>query len=171
MGGTNKKTRDKNYKRILKRGDPEVCRSCKTPATEKELVVHHINNNYQDNRLENLCFLCRRCNYLSNPRKKPVDSVCVSVCEDWAEHSELKENRRMEPLFRQWVMKKMMEKNPRRLDYIINAGAENIGASTETTKRYIRKMSSDEGDYAIIRDSMNYQYLHFRKNNISRNEK
>ncbi len=58
-----------------------------------------------------------------------------------------------------------MKKNPRRLYYIINTGAEHIGASTETTKRYIRKMTSDEGDYVIIRDAMKYQYLHFRKKN------
>ena len=92
------------------------------------------------------------------------------MCEcvrDWAEHSELKENRRMEPLFRQWVLKKMMEKNPRRLDYFINAGAEHTGASTETTKRYIRKMTSDEGYYVIIHDPMKYQYLHFREKHLS----
>ena len=162
MGGLNKRTRDKLYKFLAKR-DGEVCWICKIPATEKQLVVHHKNNNNRDNRKKNLRLLCRRCNYLANPRKKPVDIVCVSVSEEWAEHSELKENRRLEPLFRQWVWQKMNEKNPRRIDYIINAGAEHIGASTETTKRYIRKMTSDEGDYVIIRDAKKFQYLHFRE--------
>ena len=162
MGGLNKRQRDKYYK-IQADLFGEYCRNCKVSGTKDTLVLHHINNNNKDNRKENHQLLCRRCNYLANPRKKPVDFVCVSVCEESAEQSELKENRRMEPLFRQWVLEKMMKKNPRRLEYFINAGAEHTGASTETTKRYMRKMTSEEGNYVITRDAMKYQYLHFRK--------
>jgi len=89
--------------------------------------------------------------------------MCVSVYEDWPMPPEMKENRRMEPLFRQWFFKKMTEKNPRRLDEIINEGAEIIGASTETTKRYLRKMTSNEGMYVVIKDPLGYPFIHFRE--------
>ncbi len=155
-----------SYRAIL-----EFCNArCANPKcrSKNNLTINHKTPLSQGgtNDPKNCQLLCRRCNYFKNPRKEPVDLMCECVW-DWAEHSELKENRRMEPLFRQWVLKKMMEKNPRRLDYFINAGAEHTGASTETTKRYIRKMTSDEGYYVIIHDPMKYQYLHFREKHLS----
>lgn len=162
MGGINKKTRKKLYKLLVER-DSECCRNCKVPATEKQLVIDHKNNNSKDNRLENLQLLCRKCNYLKNPRKKPFDFVCVSVCDERDAPPELKENRRMEPLFRQWLLKKMMENHPIRFDEAKNAGAEYVGCSSETTRKYLRTMTSSEGNYVIIRDSHGYEYIDFRE--------
>ena len=162
MGGLNKRQRDKFYK-IQADLYGEYCRNCKVSGTKKTLVLHHKNNNNKDNRTENHQLLCRRCNYLANPRKKPVDFVCVSVCEE-PPPNELKENRRMEPLFRRWFFRQMNQSNPRRYDPIVNAGAEHVGASTETIKRYLRKMTSTEGMYQIITDPLGYSYIHFKKN-------
>ena len=160
----NKRDRDKFY-RILAERDGEVCNICKTPASKKQLIVDHKNNNKRDNRLENLQLLCRKCNYLKNPRKKPVDFVCVSVCEERAPPPEMQANRRMEPLFRQWLFKKWMVNKSIRKDEAITAGAEHIGASTETTRRYVAKMTSSEGNYAIRKDALGYEYIHFKEQN------
>ena len=161
MGGLNKRQRDKYYK-IQADLFGEYCRNCKVSGTKDTLVLHHINNNNKDNRKENHQLLCRRCNYLVNPRKKPVDFVCVSVCEE-PTPTELKENRRMEPIFRQWVLRKLKVRHPRRIDEIITAGAEFVGASTETTKRYVRKMTSDEGFYFKFKDALGYEFIEFRE--------
>ena len=162
LGGINKRIRDKLYK-ILAERDGERCKNCKVPGTKKTLIVEHKNNNHHDNRPENCQLFCRRCNYLKNPRKKSFDTVCVSVCDERAAPPEMKENRRMEPLFRQWLFKKLMEVGPMRLDEAKNAGAEHIAASSETTRRYLRTMTSSEGNYRIFRDALGYEYIHFKE--------
>ena len=164
MGGLNKKQRDKYYK-IQADLYGEYCRNCKVTGTKKTLVLHHINNNSKDNRIENHQLLCRRCNYILNPRQKPFDPVCVSVCEERAAPPEMKENRRMEPLFRQWLLKKCMEMGSIRKDEAITAGAEHIGASTETTRRYVAKITSSEGNYFMTKNVHGYEFIRFKEQN------
>jgi len=144
--------------------DGEFCKSCQTPSSEKQLVVDHINNDNSDNRLENLQLLCKGCNYAKNPREKPVDNVCVSVCEEDRPMSpEMKENRRMEPRFRRWMFHKVIKSGKIRYEDSINAGAEFVGCSTETVKRYLKKMTSTEGSYEIRTDPHGYHYLHLKE--------
>jgi hypothetical protein len=163
MSKMNSRTRKLWYPIVVRR-DGEMCKNCKVPATEKQLVIDHKNNNNSDNRLENLQLLCRKCNYLKNPRNVSVDNLCVSVCEEERPlPPEMIENRRMEPRFRQWMIQKVTRGGNIRYEEALNAGAEHTGASTETIKRYLRKMTSSEGMYEIRNDSQGYPYIYFKE--------
>ena len=163
----NSRTRKKFYPILAKR-DGEVCKVCHTPSTEKQLVIDHRNNNNSDNRIENLQLLCRACNYCKNPRKEPVDNLCVSVCEEERPlPPEMIENRRKEPRFRRWVFDKVLANRRIRYEEAINAGAEYIQASSETVKRYLRKMTSSEGMYMIVNDSQGYPYVRLKDEDYS----
>lgn len=103
----NARTRLKLYPQVVAR-DGEQCKKCGVKSTEKQLVLDHKNNDNRDNRLENLQLCCKSCNYKKNPRKEPVDNMCVSVCEEARPMTpEMTENRRMEPLFRNWLFEKV----------------------------------------------------------------
>ena len=52
------------YRDIMKRsGIPAVCRSCGMKDT-RVLLVHHIDGNRKNNRIENLMWLCHNCHFL-----------------------------------------------------------------------------------------------------------
>lgn len=159
MSRMNSRTRKKLYPIIAKR-DGEICRVCHILATEKQLVLDHMNNDNSDNSLNNLQLLCKSCNYLKNPRKQPVDNLCVRVCEEERPLTpEMVENRRKEPRFRRWLFGKILKDGKIRYEEAVDAGAEYIQASTETVKRYLRKMTSSEGMYAIQNDAQGYPYV------------
>lgn len=163
MSKMNSRTRAKLYPIIAER-DGEFCRNCKIPTTEKQLEIDHINNYNSDNRLENLQLLCRSCNYIKNPRKEPVDNLCASVCEEERPlPPEMRENRRMEPRFRRWIFQKVLSLGNVRYEEALNAGAEYVGASTETVKRYLRKMTSSTGMYEVRNDAQGYPYIHLKE--------
>ena len=72
----NSKTRRKFYGMLVHR-DEEYCKFYGMLSDEGQLIVDHKDNNPLNNDPLNLQLLCRRCNYLKNPRKEPLD-YCVS---------------------------------------------------------------------------------------------
>ncbi len=141
----------------------EVCKICGVRGNKQTLEIDHKNNDNSDNRMENLQLLCRRCNYLKDQRKKPVDNMCVNVCEDERPlPPEMVENRRMEPMFRRWFFYKVLAEGKITYEEALNAGAEYTGSSTETIKRYLRKMTSSEGKYENRNDANGYPYIIFK---------
>jgi len=53
-------------------------------------------------------------------------------------------NRDKEPKFRKWVLEELERKGAvdgakANMEYVINTGAEIVGISTETVKRYLKK--------------------------------
>ena len=143
----NSLTRTRLYAIVAAR-DGEYCRCCGALSHERELILDHKDNNNSNNSLENLQILCRRCNYLKNPRR-PVDE-CVSVCESNEQTSELKVNRLKEPLFKRYVYTRIKESDSVPEEDLVNSGAEILGISPVTTSRYLRKLCSSAGLYEKV---------------------
>ena len=135
-------TRKKLYECVAKR-DGEYCKGCGALPHERQLVLDHKDNNNANNDPTNHQLLCRRCNYLKNPRR-PVD---ICECENEAqEHtSELDESRVKEPLFRKYVLHQLNEYGNVPEKELIDSGAEVVGISPVTAKRYLDKMCSLAG--------------------------
>ena len=139
MNGT---TRKKWYSYISNR-DGEYCKCCGKLSSEGQLILDHIDNNPSNNSPENFQILCRACNFLKNPRR-PLD-----LCENT--ESCLKTNRTKEPEFKAFVYAEMENAKSKETgfaiseNYLVNSGAEKVGLSPVTTKRYLDKMCSRAG--------------------------
>lgn len=139
----NGNTRKKRYDEVARR-DGNYCRGCQRLPTERPLVLDHIDNNPKNNKKENLQILCRKCNYEKNPRG-PVD-LCENENENESENkSELQVNKVKEPKFKSYVHQRMWEEGQVPQSDIINSGAEHVGISPITAKRYLDKMCSSAG--------------------------
>ena len=140
VSNMNKRTRDRLYPIIAKR-DGEYCKCCGKLPSEGQLIIDHKDNDNSNNTLTNLQLLCRSCNYLKNPRKEPLD-MCVKSDED----SSLTINRKKEPMFHEYVRERISIDGAPILTDLINSGAQKIGVSPVTIRRYLDKMLSEEGD-------------------------
>jgi len=133
-------TRKKLYQEMVE-DEGEYCKTCGILGEEIQLVIDHKDNNNSNNSRENRQFLCRPCNYKKNPR--PVDE-CVSDCEE-STPSEIQVNTSKEPKFRQFVYHEINERVTVPEHDLINSGAEHVGISPVTGKRYLNKMCSSIG--------------------------
>lgn len=161
MGNINSRMRKKAYK-FLKSTTGAFCKMCQIHESEKELVIDHIDNNNSNNNPSNWQFLCRKCNYIKNPRlaeREPLDSVGVSECVslNYQTPNEITINREKEPLFRECIEQIISKNIEFEKSDLINSGAERVGISIKTSRRYLDKMCSSAGNYQIIRkDNQNY---------------
>ncbi len=137
MSNMNGRNRVKLYKEISLR-DGEFCRNCGVLSAEKQLVIDHRDNDNGNNSMDNLQFLCRKCNYLKNPRGAgvPLDK-CVK-CSSPAQNI----NKEKEVLFRWYMFSVDQDMNYKK---IIHRTAEHLNLSPVTTKRYLDKMCSEIG--------------------------
>ncbi len=137
MSNMNGRNRVKLYKEISLR-DGEFCRNCGALSAEKQLVIDHRDNDNGNNSMDNLQFLCRKCNYLKNPRGAgaPLDK-CVK-CSSPAQNI----NKEKEVLFRKYMFSSCENMNYKK---IIHRAAEHLDLSPVTTKRYLDKMCSEVG--------------------------
>ena len=149
MANMNKKTRDQIYPLVVEKQKGEYCVLCNIePWILKEqgkspiLFIDHINNNNSDNRMANYQLLCRSCNTKKNH---------PSLGEPFARTAtpEMITGKKYEADFRRWVAGHYMENENIGLEYsfLVNSGAEFVGCSPETIKRYLAKMSSAQGIY------------------------
>jgi hypothetical protein len=67
------------YKNILVRSrTPQICKLCKK-KDKRVLAVHHIDKNRNNNRVENLVWLCHNCHHLVHHYKEERDKFMVPV--------------------------------------------------------------------------------------------
>lgn len=142
----NKKTHDEKYPLIVKR-DGECCHFCGKKPPEYKLVIDHKDNDNSNNELWNLQLLCRACNYKKNPRRPFAQ--CVSVVKKTAEDS-ISINRQKEPQFRKYVYAEIRERGQVLWETLVSSGAEIVGISVETARKYLVKMTSDYGALQIV---------------------
>jgi len=148
VGNMNGQTRKKKYA-LLAREDGEYCRCCGLLPSEGQLVVDHRDNNNYNNSRENLQLLCRRCNYMKNPRGPlaPCESESENESDCDVERTEISINRTAEPMFKKSVYQMINENDHKPIPEkeLINSGSELVGISPVTAKRYIDKMCSHAG--------------------------
>jgi hypothetical protein len=159
----NKKTRDKLYPFIVSR-DGECCQACK--KKDIKLVIDHKDGNNVNNNPENLRLLCRACNYHKG-REQPL-ALCVKCggkinCDET--NSCVYINRKKEPEFRKFIVDYLKNIGEGfHINVLINAGAEKIGISTVTAKRYMNKMLSREGELELFGDR--FDAVRFKRKSI-----
>lgn len=145
----NSETRKKVYPLVVIKQHGEYCMMCKIePWILKEqgrspvLCIDHINNNNSDNSMNNYQLLCKSCNTKKNHPSlgEPFERKATP---------EMIKGRVDESNFRRWVAGHYMENENVGLsfDYLINTGAEIVGNSQESNKRYLAKMTSEAGMY------------------------
>ena len=160
MSNKNGRDRKRDYENIKKR-DGAYCRGCQALETERELVIHHKDNNNSNNNYSNQIFLCRKCNYLVHPRlseREPLD-VCGGVSEPFDTPSEIKINREKEPLFRKYAEEEVKANVQVLEKELINSGAEKLGLSIRTTPKYLTKMCSALGILQRIKIKKEYYII------------
>ena len=148
MSNKNGRDRKRDYENHKKR-DGAYCRGCQALESERELIIHHKDNNNSNNSYSNQILLCRKCNYMVHPRlseRKPLD-VCGGVCDSLDRETEITINREKEPKFREYVEFRVREEKEVTQQDLINGGAEYCGCSPKTTRRYLDKLTSSEGKY------------------------
>lgn len=60
------------YRRIMLEQDvPQICKKCKIDDT-RVLVVHHIDNNRKNNKINNLVWLCFNCHFLIHNKNETI---------------------------------------------------------------------------------------------------
>ena len=138
----NGETRKKLYVWIAKR-DGDYCHCCGRLPIEKQLIIDHRDNDNSNNNLDNLQILCRTCNYVKNPRR-PLEEVSESINK---EETELQKSNRTEPQFKRFAIQELNQSKRHNVleQELINAGAEYVGISPVTTKRYLNKLCSSRG--------------------------
>ena len=130
--GFNRKQRSYYWSLLVERNGIDLCIRCGNSGE----IIHHVNGDETDNRIENMDILCHSCNKLKSLQKKYLP---VSRRDYTPEH---KKNLVKEPLFRKWLEGKLFENNfhyP--LDDVIDEGAFIVDVSTETIKRYLSKLT------------------------------
>ena len=137
------------------------CRWCQALESERKLEVDHIDNKNSNNNPSNWQYLCYSCNYIKNPRleeREPLD-VCESVSGPFDNPSEIKINRAKEPLFRKYAEEEVKANGQVLEQELINSGAEKLGLSPITTKRYVVKMCSVLGILQRIKTKEEYYII------------
>lgn len=137
------------FKNMLWERDGGFCQRCFRIPPDITLVIDHKDNNSLNNDFDNLQLLCRRCNFLKNPRNT---SRHVSVSSDPSDPPEpILINRNKEPQFRKYLAQRINEAERVPQNDIINSGAEILGVSPVTIRRYLDKRVSSEGAYTLKR--------------------
>ena len=140
MSNMNGRTRNKLYMIIVRRDD-ESCKFCIRSPPEVNLVIDHKDNDNKNNNLNNLQLVCRSCNYKKNPRR-PL-AMCVNK-EGRVRFDSISINQEKEPKFREYVYREL-EEGRAVWDDLVDSGAELVGVSIATTKKYLVKMVSKTG--------------------------
>ena len=111
------------------------------PGDPPQGYIDCIDNSGDHSRFENLQILCPSCNRYKNVKRLGPE---LPRDPDQTVTMAMRINRR-EKLFRGWVLGKLVEKGKMRYDEALRAGGEKFLISTDSTKKYLAKMTSSEG--------------------------
>ncbi|MGO9482056.1 MAG: HNH endonuclease [Candidatus Kryptoniota bacterium] len=149
MSRMNGRDRKKWYAFLAKR-DGEYCRKCDNAGTSKTLIIDHIDNDNSNNVPENLQLLCRSCNAKKNHRGKAKLKNQIVEIHEPPTSKQIILNEKYEPRFRGYTETRVSQQGMVLMKDLINSGAENTGASPQTTERYLEKMCSFAGKFRVV---------------------
>ncbi|MDP2730295.1 MAG: HNH endonuclease signature motif containing protein [Dehalococcoidales bacterium] len=175
------------YKFIVAR-DGEQCLICRRkPLPGEPLEIDHADSDPENWDPDNLHLLCKDDNldlrgFTSAEHKLLIEQCsALIVCERFKEHGlsatsivkdfvnyrsgslEMQANSYFEIAYRDWILTEV-----KRLGFMyevdaIDGGAEEFGSSPETTKRYLRKLTSYRGPLEVAKDAIGNRIIRFRK--------
>lgn len=153
--------------------DGEKCFMCKRAPPKVKLIVEHKDNDETNWDESNLRLACRSCNKkLSLPnvkeRKKtenPTQAVRDHV--DYQQGSaEMQASDLMETPYWHWIKAKITALNLKGEDLpkkeAINGGAYTVGCSTTTSRKYLDKLTSEEGPLKEVKTEWKVKVIRFR---------
>jgi len=154
------------------------------PLCKGKLILHHVDNNSDNNAPGNWRIVCAGHNTRLNPRGRDKRHKNAYV-KEWMkgrgnggyrqkevlgeirrmgreegdddptrrkyQSAEMEKNNICEPAFRQWVEDIITKLGRVKTTDIINGGAEKVGISQQSSKRYLDKMCSFTGRFQYVR--------------------
>ena len=136
--------RKKRYNLVAER-DGECCKLCKKLPSQRQIILDHIDNDNAHNDPSNLQLLCRRCNYLKDPRR-PVD-VSESKQKSQNIQTEIEISTIKVPQFNKYLAERINDRGfVEEKDFVYSA-AKVHGISPVTAKRWLDVECSSEGIY------------------------
>ena len=153
MSRMNSRIRKKFYPLLVAR-DSEECALCGVIGNRSSLIIDHKDNDNSNNTIENYQLLCRSCNGKKNPRGKAKKQSTMREKEiDYLKtkesSAELAKSEKCKPMFKKWLKEVIKQYGTLGVPELVNAGAEKINLSQQTTMRYLQGSCSFEGDYEI----------------------
>jgi hypothetical protein len=133
-------------KSILTKIQLGICAICHEPGIEE---IDHINGDPSDNHADNLRGVHKSCNIRQRnlQRTRPANSVGERVSKE--ESAEIEINRDAEPRYRKWLWERTNKQSPLYTGEAIYGGAEFVGISPVTARRYLGKATSPQGSYFV----------------------
>ncbi len=155
-------------KKKIKEAHNDTCDICRCKREKKYLQVHHIKKNKShpkynhDNNLMVLCndYTDNKCHKdlhetLTSGERESEKKIVIKEEVDYQKASaEMQVNEYAEMPFRNFVKAKIL-KNPRKRylkDESIYSGAEVCDISPTTSRKYLKKMTSEEGELEEYKD-------------------
>ena len=126
-----------------------ICQLCQDPMQE----IDHINGDPSDRRPENLRGLCKSCNIRQRNLSTGPSADSVNERVNLAEQqdsAEIEINRDAEPRYRKWLFERTNRREPLYTQEAIYGGAELVGISPVTARRYLGKATSPQGSYWVV---------------------
>jgi len=173
--------------RYLTIRDGEQCIICGAKPPKTRLEIDHIDGNTSNNNPANLCLLCKKHNCemrgkkpsehkriihrysLQNERERenspamPATQFTKEILDYQGGSVEMQANTMFETRYREWIMHKVTTVTEFLKEDAINAGAERVGCSPLTTRRYLQKLTSSDGPFYETKDAWGRVVLRFKR--------
>ncbi|MFC2022900.1 HNH endonuclease [Chloroflexota bacterium] len=180
-----RKTYDWAYRYLTIR-DGEHCIICRSRPPKARLEIDHIDGNITNNDPENLCLLCKKHNCqmrgkkpsehkriihrysLHNVRERenspamPATRFTKEILDYQSGSVEMQANTMFELRYREWIINQVAKLHEVLKEDGIDAGAEFVGCSPVTTRRYLQKLTSSNGPFYETKDAFGRVVLKFK---------
>ena len=174
--------------RFLCLRDGEHCIICRVrPGVKTRLEIDHIDGDITNSDPENLCLLCKKHNCelrgkkpaehkriihdysLQNESEREIASAIPAtqfvkeILDYQSGSTEMQANSLFETKFREWIIGKVVAEGEFLKDDAAYSGAEVVGCSTLTTKRYLQKLTSCSGVFYEAKNAFGQVVLRLKK--------